>query len=197
MISEKEKRQSLRWIKRHLKSIPEVDERNYQEIARLIVDDELLEEIFWDVYGDPCFTPREMRKLDLSRLSFINEKLEGLNLSYTNAKLIEPQKAKERSCMFANFEGLDLSEAIWDNCYIEGANLTNTHSIIDLNTIGGYSDKTKLAGCYIMLSSLIDRRIPLNMIDGAHFIDDISREKADFTNNGEEKPKVLTIGPLY
>ena len=169
MFDEKKKLKIVRRIKKELKNIPDYNpdlEEIYQKTAKY---EAILPEVFWNIYGEPNFTNREMRKLDLSCISFENETVEGFDFSYTNIDL-NPEKVRGKCLDYANLEGIDLSKYTLDGVSAIDTNLTNTNAKIDLNTIKFYSKRTKLKGCEVLRTSITERT-PKSVIEGAKIVD--------------------------
>ena len=179
MIDEKKKSKIIREIKKELKKLPDYnpDKDQYQRTSKY---EAILPEIFWNIYGEPNFTNREMRKLDLSCISFEDEIVEGYDFSYTNIDL-NPEEVRGKSIDYTNLEGTDLSNYTLDGVSAIDTNLTNSGIKVNLNTIKRYSKRTKLKGCQLLKDS-IAIEVPYAVIEGANIVD-------SFENNHS---KVLT-----
>ena len=181
MFDEKKKAKIIRTIKKELKMVPDYNPDLQDINQRTNKYEDILPEVFWNIYGEPNFTNREMRKLDLSKLSFENEFAEGFDFSYTNINL-DPTKVRNKSIDYANFEGTDLSMYTLDGVSVIDTNLTNSKVKVDLDKIARYSRRTKLKGCFILESSFLGKIIPYSVLEGSNMVD-------SFQN---EKPKILT-----
>ena len=111
MFDENKKIKIIKTVKHELKQYPDynIDLRYlYQRTNKY---EDILPEIFWNIYGEPNFSNREMRKLDLSCISFENELASGIDFSYTNINL-DPTKVKDKEIDYSNFKVYDFHENI-------------------------------------------------------------------------------------
>lgn len=193
MLEEKEKQKLVRQIKKELKRVPDLSPDELNGFTRINDYSDVLPEVFWNLYGEPNFTNKEMRKLDLSCISFDDEIMDGVNFSYTNIDF-DPQRVKDKLLWNTNLEGVYLYGKSFDGVVLYGTNLKHTKALIDFDKIAGFDRRTRLEGCDVIASSLLDKRIALKIIEGAHIIDDLT---GSVEENLQTSGKQKKIGPLY
>ena len=177
MFDEKTKSKIIRTIKKELKDLFDYNPDFSKEFnQRTDKYNAVLPEVFWNIYGEPNFTNREMRKLDLSCISFENEIVSGYDFSYTNVDL-DPTKVRDKCIDYTNLEGVDLHNYTLDEVSAIDANLTNSGVMVDFDTINCYSRRTKLEGCFVLESSIAGKVIPHKFLDGVNIVDSFEKAK--------------------
>ena len=174
MLDERKINKIVRTIKKELKKLPDYNPDLKELNQRTDKYEAILPEVFWNFYGEPNFTNREMRKLDLSCISCDNEIVDGCNFSYTNIDL-DPTKVRDKCIDYINLEGVDLAGYTLDGVSAAEANLTNSHLMVDFDLIRDYSKRTKLEGCFVLESSIKDKHLSSRMLDGAYMVDSFER----------------------
>ncbi len=169
MLDEKKINKIIKTVKKELKLLPDYNPDLKDINQRTNKYEAILPDIFWNLYGEPNFTNREMRKLDLSCISCDNEIVEGCNFSYTNI-VLDPTKVRNKCIDYINLEGVDLSGYSLDDVSIVDANLTGTKVMVNLDLIRQYSTRTKLDGCYVLNDSISKKNIPLRVLEGAYIV---------------------------
>ncbi|MBR2832899.1 MAG: hypothetical protein IKE75_00400 [Bacilli bacterium] len=174
MFDEKRKTKIVRRIKKELREYPDYNPDLKDLYQRTDKYEAILPEVFWNIYGEPNFTNREMRKLDLSCISFEDEIVEGIDFSHTNVNL-DPTKVRDKSIDYANFTDVDLSSYSLDGVSAIEANLTNSNVKVDFDKIRRFSKRTKFKGCYVLESSTSN--ISYSMIKDAYIVDIFEKGK--------------------
>lgn len=195
MLEEKEIRKIVKEIKRDLRNVPDLKPEDADEFVRISDYNDVLPDVFWNMYDEPNFTNKEMRKLDLSRLCFDNEVMDGINLSYTNVH-IDPQKVQDKSLANVNLEGTHLYGKSFDGTVLYGTNLKFTEALIDFNKIAVFDRRTRLEECFVLYSGVYDKKVPFKVYKGAYIVDDLTRT---FEENLDEYGKIVkakTLGPI-
>ena len=166
MLDEKKKNKIVRTIKKELRLLPDYDLDLNDLNQRISKYNDILPDVFWNIYGEPNFSNREMRKLDLSCISFENENMTEWDFSYTNINM-DPTKVKDKCIDYLTLEGVDLSGYTLDGVSILESNLTDCNLMVDLDLVRRFSSRTKLEGCFVLESSVYGKDIPSRVLEGA------------------------------
>lgn len=88
--------------------------------------------------------------LDLSDADFTDVYVQ--RASFKNAKInLDPQKVRGKCLEWTNLENVDMSGKDFSGCELMGCNLTNSHAVLDLNSL----DVARLWGCKLHGTTLI------------------------------------------
>ena len=148
-----------------------------KDIGRLdgridIVDRGLLQKSISYLLDTPRFE-EILKYIDLSNVSLDGVNVTSKDLSNTNIN-INPQSVLNKTLYGCNLEGIDMKDKDFNGVCIEGTNLKDTNSYIDLDNIRGNLCGTNLDGCTCIVTPEVLDEIEMDKftyIDNTLFLD--------------------------
>lgn len=151
VLSQSEESAPNQSLLEHLKSLAARPDSQFFYHTVMISAQELFTSVF--VNGVPHYEIAlpylpYLRYLDLSKIPFAHIDLRGIDLSYTNITSIDFSSLFNNSIENTNLEGISLPNHELRNIAADGANLTGTYLIIDL-------DSTSIEGTILDKSNIL------------------------------------------